>query len=232
MKKFLLTVFFIISTAGNVYAADIGSAVNSAVERYESDVDIDEVNAEELSTALTDYFAKNINAGLISNDLQVFDNDNNGLYDTLKINYLYTESENKEFIRFVEDNENRIANSFNDLTNEEKAKEIYKYFCKNFKYDDELHYDLRHLYKKNSGTCCSLSIAFKRIMDICDIPCKIVVSTDGNHEWNKVFINNEWQNIDIVYGISLYETGFPNAEMRGYLLSDEKLKKLGYEFTD
>ena len=54
-------------------------------------------------------------------------------------------------------------------------------------------------------------------MDKLDIPCKIVISEDMSHEWNEVFIDNRWQNVDITDGIRLYETGFPNAYMRAYL---------------
>ncbi|HAG04132.1 MAG TPA: hypothetical protein DCG28_01720 [Lachnospiraceae bacterium] len=230
MKKYILFVLFVISMTGNVYAADIENAINTAIDRYETEVNIDEVDDDELAKGLTDYFAKNANAGLISEDLYAFDRDKNGKYDTLNINYLYTDEENKEIQAFIEKKENDILATTKSLPNADKVKAIYKFFCSRFQYDEHLHYDIKHLYEENTGTCCSFSIAFKRMMDKCNIPCNIVVSSDGNHEWNEVFIDNEWRNIDITYGTNLYNTKFPNAEMRGYLLSDNMLKNLGYNF--
>ena len=230
MRKTLMIALFTISMTGNVLAADIESAINTAVDKYETEVTIDEVDDNELAKALTDYYAKNANAGLISEDLFAFDKDDNGKYDTLNINYLYSDVENEKIQEFIEESEKKILIEKEELSNADKVKAIYKYFCSTFKYDEQLHYDLKHLYEKKSGTCCSFSIAFKNLMDKCDIPCKIIVSNDGNHEWVQVFLDNEWKNIDIVYGIGLYNTSFPNAEMRGYLLSDDTLRKLGYKF--
>ena len=217
MKKYLAFVLFVISMTGNVYAADIEGNLDTAIENYKTDVNIGDMPSEEIVANLSHYFAVNMNAGLISNDMQLFDTDDNGLFDGIKINYLHTDEKNKQFIKFVEKSEDAVISAVSDMQNKEKVKAVYKHFCQNFQYDTELHYDLQYLYRYHKGTCCSFTVAFKRIMDKCDIPCKIIVSEDGNHEWNAVFVDNKWREIDITDGIRLYNTGFPDAEMRAFL---------------
>ncbi len=74
-----------------------------------------------------------------------------------------------------------------------------------------------YLYKNNKGICCSFSLAYYRIMTRLNIPCKMTVNADHTHQWNEVFIDGKWQEVDITEGIRLYNTGFPNAEMRVFL---------------
>ncbi|MBQ6554910.1 MAG: hypothetical protein IJL89_06740, partial [Firmicutes bacterium] len=81
MKKYLAFVLFVISMTGNVYAADIEGNLDTAIENYKTDVNIGDMPSEEIVANLSHYFAVNMNAGLISNDMQLFDTDDNGLFD-------------------------------------------------------------------------------------------------------------------------------------------------------
>lgn len=233
MRKIIITCLMATMLfVGNVYAADtpLTDKIDSAVSAYDEYIDIsdNQLTSEELVTIMTEYFGRYASAGFINCTLQAYDEDDNGLYDVIKPDYKYSAEMNKIITRQIERAENKIIKQTSGFTAEEKVRYVYTYFCTHFKYDDTLNHDLKHLYTENSGICSSFSIAYKRIMDKMDIPCKIAISADLTHEWIKVFINNEWLNIDIADGIRLYETGFPNAYMRAYLQSDSVYISRGY----
>ena len=225
MRKIIITCLMVTAIFVNsVYAADtpLIERVDMAVNNYDENIDIsdNQLNDDEFVAAMTEYFAKYSSAGLINCTLQAYDNDENGLYDVIIPEYRYSEQMSRIINRQNDRAEDKIISKAAGLTPEEQVKYVYAYFCTNYAYDNELNYDLNHLYTENSGTCASFSIAFKNIMDKLDIPCKIVISDDMTHEWNQVFINNEWRNIDITEGIRLYGTGYAGAVWRAYLTSE------------
>ena len=233
MRKIIVTCLMVTAIFVNsVYAADtpLIERVDTTVNNYDEYIDIsdNQLSDEEIVAVMTEYFAKYSSAGLISCTLQAYDEDENGLYDAIKPDYRYSEKMNSIINRQIDRAEDKILAHTNGLTAEEKAQFVYSYFCKNFSYDSELNYDLKHLYDENNGTCAAFAIAYKRIMDKMDIPCKIALSADLTHEWNKVFINNEWLNLDITDGVRLYATGAPNAHLRTYLLPDSVYAARGY----
>lgn len=235
MRKFITC--FLLMTAlstNSAYCADnadIKANINKSIENREEYVFLGDkqLSDEELVKTMCEYFAEYSNAGLIDASVSFFDEDENGFTDTIGLNYRYSEEETAQILKDIEKKETALARYVGGKPNEEKVQLVYSYFCRNFSYDDELNYDLKHLYEEKSGTCCSFTLAFKAVMDRLDIPCKVVVSDDLTHEWNKVFINNEWLNVDITDGIRLYQTGFPNAHLRTFLESDEVYKARGYK---
>ena len=222
MRKIIITCLMVtMMFVNSVYAADtpLIKRVDTAVNNYDEYIDIsdNQLNDDEFVAVMTEYFAKYSSAGLINCTLQAYDEDENGLYDVIKPDYRYSAKMNSIINRQIDRAEDKIIAHTNGLVPEEQSKLVYAYFCKNFVYDDELNYDLYHLYKEKSGTCASFSVAYKNIMDKLDIPCKIVISDDMTHEWNQVFINNEWRSIDITEGIRLYGTGYAGAYWRAFL---------------
>ncbi len=225
MRKIIITCLMVTAIFVNsVYAADtpLIERVDTAVNNYDENIDIsdNQLNDDEFVAAMTEYFAKYSSAGLINCTLQAYDNDENGLYDVIAPEYRYSEQMSRIINRQNDRAEDKIISKAANLASEEQVKYVYAYFCTNYVYDNELNYDLNHLYTENSGTCASFSISFKNIMDKLDIPCKIVISDDMTHEWNQVFINNEWRNIDITEGIRLYGTGYAGAVWRAYLTTN------------
>ena len=225
MRKIIITCLMVTAIFVNsVYAADtpLIERVDMAVNNYDENIDIsdNQLNDDEFVAAMTEYFAKYSSAGLINCTLQAYDNDENGRYDVIIPEYRYSEQMSRIINRQNDRAEDKIISKAAGLTPEEQVKYVYAYFCTNYVYDNELNYDLNHLYTENSGTCASFSIAFNNIMDKLDIPCKIIISDDMTHEWNQVFINNEWRNIDITEGIRLYGTGYAGAVWRAYLTSE------------
>ena len=222
MRKIIITCLMATMIfVGNVYAADktLLDKIDTAVTNYDEYIDLsdDQLISEELVKTMTEYFGTYPNAGLINCGFQAYDEDENGLYDVIVPEYRYSESMSRIISRQNDRAEDKIIAQTSTLSAEDKVKYVYTYFCTHFTYDDDLNYDLKHLYEENSGTCASFSIAFKNIMDKLDIPCKIIISDDMTHEWNQVFINNEWRNIDITEGIRLYGTGYAGAVWRAFL---------------
>ena len=237
MRKFITCLLLVSSLFVNsAYCAEdkgvmLKDRVHKTIENREEYVDLRDIQLtdDEAVMFMREYFAEYSDAGFIENTLSFFDEDENSLNDAIQLKYRYSEEETAQILKDIEKKETALARYVGGKPNEEKVQIVYSYFCRNFSYDDELNYDLKHLYEEKTGTCCSFSLAFKAVMDRLDIPCKVVVSDDLTHEWNKVFINNEWLNVDITDGIRLYQTGFPNAHLRTFLESDEVYKARGYK---
>ena len=206
---------------GNVFAADtpLIYKIDTAVKNHDEHIDLNnnQLSSEELVNVMTTYFGRCASAGLINCGFQAYDKDENGLYDTITPEYRYSEQMSRIVGKQIEHAEDKIIQQASGLTPEEQVKYVYTYFCTHFVYDEKLNYDLKHLYTENSGTCAAFSIGFKNVMDKLDIPCKIIISEDMTHEWNQVFINNEWRDIDITEGIRLYGTGYVGAYWRAYI---------------
>ena len=225
MRKIIITCLMATMLfVGNVYAADtpLISKIDAAVTEHSENIKIsdNQLTSEELVSTMTEYFGRYASAGFINCCFQAYDTDENGLYDTITPEYRYSDQMSRIISRQIDHAEDKIIQQASELTPEEQVKYVYTYFCTHFVYDEKLNYDLKHLYTENSGTCASFSVAYKNIMDKIDIPCKIVISEDMTHEWNQVFINNEWRSIDITEGIRLYRTGYAGAYWRAYLTSE------------
>lgn len=84
----------------------------------------------------------------------------------------------------------------------EKEKEIYDFIVYNTKYNVEASLNQSLISAVNGETVClGFTKAMKYLCDKNNIPCVIVEgmskSTGIAHSWNKVYIDNEWYNIDL-----------------------------------
>lgn len=50
---------------------------------------------------------------------------------------------------------------------------------------------------KGRAVCSGMARAFRLLCDKAKLPCKNVISTKKNHEWNMVFVENNWYHIDM-----------------------------------
>ena len=218
MRKLLTTVLATAVLATSAYAADPTVRINKAIKNYDTYVDLRDcqMSVNDIADFLSLYYGQNMSASFIDKNVKVYDEDDNGLYDALELNYKYTKEENEAITQFIADKEQELIDSVKGMNQREQAKYIYKYMVHNYAYDDDLNADLYYLYKNNKGICCSFSLAYYRIMTRLNIPCKMTVNADHTHQWNEVFIDGKWQDVDITEGIRLYNTGFPNAEMRAF----------------
>ncbi|MBQ7266156.1 MAG: hypothetical protein IJS61_08665 [Firmicutes bacterium] len=219
MRRIILILLSTLALSCTVQAKTPFEQIDNAVSKHQSYVAFTDkqLSCLELSQVLSAYFASNINSSFIERTFNAHDEDNNGLFDGIDIQYKYDISENKRIIEFINSKENELISKVLNMPQREQVSYIYRYFCRKFKYDEELHSDIYYLYKYNKGICCSFSYAFKRLMDKLDIPCRLELNNGRTHQWNSIFIDGKWQKIDITDGIRLYETGFPNAEMRAFL---------------
>ena len=84
----------------------------------------------------------------------------------------------------------------------EKEKEIYDFIVSNTKYNVEASLNQSLISAVNGETVClGFTKAMKYLCDKNNIPCVIVEgmskSTGIAHSWNKIYLDNEWYNIDL-----------------------------------
>lgn len=218
MRKFLASLLATVTLTPSAYAADPTVRINKAIRNYDTYVDMREcqMSIDDISDFLAVYYGQNMSASFIDKNVNVYDEDENGLYDTIELKYKYSKEENEAITKFITNKENELIESVKRMSQREQAKQIYKYIVHNYTYDEALNGDIYYMYKNNKGICCSFSLAYYRLMSKLNIPCQMVLNSDHTHQWNKIYLDGKWQDVDITEGIRLYNTGFPNAEMRAF----------------
>lgn len=238
MKKSFLLIFVLLllgfSTTG--YCGEIDSNIKNkiiyAIDNHYPSVEIEEfsLTSNKVAETMTEIFSEDINTFSMENNFVTYDSNNDGIIEKISFRYIFSAEETVKKNGEVNDCITDIADITKGCSNPEKVKMVYDYFIDHFEYDGTYkNYDIYSLFSENKGTCCSFSLAFRKVMKYLDIPCKIVVSKDLSHEWNKVYINDRWLNIDITNGLRLDKTGFPNARYRCYLTNDLILTNWGYK---
>lgn len=188
----------------------------------------------EIAKLLTEIISEYSRTNLCANtgeDFFVYDENSDGIIEKIELKYRYSADDIEKLENETNQHINEIISLTNGYSNEEKIKIVYDYFIDNFVYDDTYeNYDIYSLFTKNAGTCCSLALGFREVLNELDIPCEVVVNKDMSHEWNKVYINNEWLNLDITKGLYLNSTKIVNARYRCYLVNDLTFLNWGYDF--
>lgn len=119
-------------------------------------------------------------------------------YVTFEFTYYTTAAQEKK----VDAKVKKIVKSLNSGTTYQKIKKVHDYLCKNIIYDDALIKEgTYNALLKGSSVCNGYALAFQRIMDEMDIPCKYVTGTSFGvgHAWNIIKINGKWYNIDVTW---------------------------------
>lgn len=106
---------------------------------------------------------------------------------------------------------NSIANSFaaslNGKSDYEKIKIVHDYICETITYDEATAVGFRESRSAYDGlvngstVCCGYALAFQKIMDTLNIPCRILCgdSPQGPHAWNAVFLEGQWYHLDATW---------------------------------
>lgn len=96
------------------------------------------------------------------------------------------------------------------------AMSIAEYLASHIKYDydDKGGYDAYWGLIKGTTICCGYSESYKVLCDYCGIKCQCLLG--GGHQWNRVYIDGHWKNVDITW-ISTGSSKFK------YLLTDDKI---------
>lgn len=155
----------------------------------------------------------------------------------LDINYLTTQSQEKDFNRKLENIIEQL-----DLWNKSdymKYKGIYEYICDNVTYDEEayakhcagnytdrLPYTAYAALMEGKAVCAGYSRLFYAMCRYMGLPSRYVLGiADGrngwsNHAWNLVKLNNNWYQLDVTW-----DAGTPSYNWRYFLKGDKAFSK-------
>ena len=98
-----------------------------------------------------------------------------------------------------------------DMTDYEKEKAVYDWLFGYVTYDEEAFnplgvdvYEYNYypygVLKYHSAICVGYATTFKLFMDMLDIECMIIHSTEeGEHAWNLVRIEDDWYHVDVTF---------------------------------
>lgn len=128
-----------------------------------------------------------------------------------------------------------------EMSTEQKVKAIHDYIVLNCEYDYSNYlqgtiprdsYSAKGALVKHKSVCQGYAEAFKLLMDMLNIPCKVVSGTANNgsgngyqgHAWNVVKIDGKWYNIDVTWDDPIGNE--KDSVNYGYfLINDSKLSK-------
>lgn len=99
------------------------------------------------------------------------------------------------------------------MTDYEKELAVYNWQVKYIRYDEEhfspipvdvdeyeYNYYPYGVLKYHSAICVGNATTFKLFMDMLDIDCRIIHSTEqGEHAWNLVCLDGEWYHVDVTF---------------------------------
>ncbi len=124
-----------------------------------------------------------------------------------------------------------------DWSDFKKILYVHDWLLKNVTYDYDTYngitdnpnaYEACGAIHDGLAVCAGYSRAFKYILDKLDIKCKIVSSTNLDHAWNMVKLNNKWYYVDCTWD-DKYEQGWENEPnflyYRNFLKSRDTLHK-------
>lgn len=98
-----------------------------------------------------------------------------------------------------------------DMTDYEKELAVYNWQMAYVNYDEDEfaaipddieNYDYKPygVLKYHTAICVGNATTFKLFMDLLEIDCKIIHSTeDGEHAWNMVCLDDEWYHVDLTF---------------------------------
>ena len=96
-------------------------------------------------------------------------------------------------------------------------------------YGENYDYEPYGVLKFKTAICVGNATTFKLFMDMLDIPCKIIHSTEeGEHAWNLVKIGGDWYHVDITF-----DDGFKTPSYANFNVTDNvKLGTYPWDTTD
>ncbi|MBQ4528737.1 MAG: hypothetical protein II998_11780 [Clostridia bacterium] len=89
---------------------------------------------------------------------------------------------------------NEVTDEMSDF---QKVMTVHDYMVLNYRYDSTMANHNLTIMTTKTGVCDSYSKAFKFVMDLVGIECKIIESDEMQHSWNLVKVDGEWYHIDL-----------------------------------
>jgi hypothetical protein len=142
-----------------------------------------------------------------------------------------------EFIPYTDENEEaqlqmlieRKINEFEleSKTDYEKIKIVHDYILEEISYDETgSRFSAYEGLMSQKGVCSAYCLAFQKIMDMLEIPCCCIYY--GNHEWNSVYLDGKWYNMDLTWN----DAGIEKYNYIWFLQNDDYFKRYhsGYTF--
>lgn len=217
----------------NVFAGstDLRSYLTFSIENMDKEIDlssIDDVTHNDVTQALTDIMSKEGKYYYLENEYMYANKEDSETVGKVYLSYKYDESEIMDMDKEIDDEINRIISLTEGQPDAEKVKIIYDYFLDNFTYSENSS-DIYDLFTQKKGSCCALSLGFKEVLNRLDIPVRIIVNKSLTHEWTQVYIDNQWSNIELTWGISLNARDVRYRYL-AFLVPDYILRNKGYEF--
>lgn len=116
----------------------------------------------------------------------------------------YTTPEEEAILNAIATN---LAFSLKGRSDYEKIKYTHDFICQTITYDEATavgYRESRSAYDglvNGSTVCCGYALAFQKMMDTMQIPCRILCgdSPEGPHAWNVVYLDGQWYHIDTTW---------------------------------
>lgn len=186
---------------------------------------------------------KGLHKGLAEYIRGNLETDNYVIYNIKTIRYKKHIKENGkyiyelEFISYTDDNQENQLQIIIDrkikefelesATDYEKIKTVHDYILEEISYDETgSKFSAYDGLMTQYGVCASYCLSFQKFMDTLGIPCCCVYY--GNHEWNSVYLDGKWYNMDLTWD----DAGIEKYKYIWFLQNDDYFKKYhrGYTF--
>jgi transglutaminase/protease-like cytokinesis protein 3 len=215
--------FYTVSYAENKMQTQFKQDFLYAVQEYDEVINCSDykLTTTDVGNLISELIAEESSMFCIDIDKITYSLTDANFVDDIYISYIFDQSE----MRYAKAKINAEINSIVTLTeghsDYDKVKIVYDYFVDNYNFSasDNQKYDIYNLFVEKQGVCSSFALAYKEVLDRLDIPCKVVVNKTRTHEWNKVYINNSWLNIDCSRGEQLKQI-IDGSQYRTFLKSD------------
>ncbi len=216
--------------------AELISRLNEAASRYEtnpidiSDLNISYPNDEYISVCFSEVASLPTNFHLMGYGYSYYEN---GSYISIILKYNtadketweeYTNSINREYA-------NICTYLDDDMSQIEKMLVVHDYMCINYEYDyvrleegtlPAESFTAYGIMENKIGVCQAYAEAYMLVLYKLGYECRIVASTEMNHAWNIVKIDDNWYHVDVTW-----DDPVPNDKGRTlhkyFLVSDETM---------
>lgn len=145
-----------------------------------------------------------------------------------------TVDETKNYFSQVDSKVSQILSMVSsDMTEEKKALIIHDYLVYEAEYDyDNMQagtlpldsYRSGGLLMKGAGVCQAYSYAYKYLLNRLGLECYVTISTEMNHAWNIVKIDDAYYHVDCTWDDPVYER-LGKVDHSYFLVSDEAIQQ-------
>ena len=152
----------------------------------------------------------------------------NNILTKIYISNTMTLDETKNYFNALDQEVSSIISLVSDdMDDVEKAMVIHDYLVNYCKYqlhdfDDDTFRSGGILFRK-TGVCQAYTYAYQYIMNQLGMECYVVVSSNMNHAWNIINIDQHYYHVDVTWDDPIYDN-FGRVKHLYFLLSDEAIK--------